>query len=109
MSLEAASSQVCGCMLNAMKYRHLALPLRLPLRALLRCLRPFAQAQMPRPMSSQAVNDRAVVMASAAEFSLQQGDVASAAATYYEVAKRTQDAEGGRTGGGSAGAHPPGG
>ncbi|WP_162527369.1 tetratricopeptide repeat protein [Casimicrobium huifangae] len=77
-----------------MKYRHLAIPVALATAGAVTLFAPLAQAQMPRPMSSQAVNDRAVVMGIlAAEFSLQQGDVASAAATYYEVAKRTQDAK----------------
>lgn len=40
------------------------------------------------------VNDRAVVLGIlAAEFSLQSGDVAAAANTYYEVAKRSRDAK----------------
>ncbi len=81
-------------MLNAMKYRHLTLAIALASTGAVTAFAPSAQAQMPRPMSSQAINDRAVVMGIlAAEFALQQGDVASAAATYYEVAKRTQDAK----------------
>jgi tetratricopeptide (TPR) repeat protein len=40
------------------------------------------------------VNDRAVVLGIlAAEFALQEGDIASAAATYAEVARRSQDAK----------------
>ena len=94
MSVEAASSQLRGCMLSVMKHRSLALAVALATAGVVTFIAPAARAQMPRPMSSQAVNDRAVVMGIlAAEFSLQQGDVTSAAATYYEVAKRTQDAK----------------
>ena len=52
----------------------------------------FAQsAQSSLPAS---INDRAVVLGIlAAEFSLQSGDVAAAANTYYEVAKRSRDAK----------------
>ena len=40
------------------------------------------------------INDRAVVLGIlAAEFSLQSGDLATAASTYFEVAKRSQDAK----------------
>ena len=43
---------------------------------------------------SATINDRAVVLGIlAAEFSLQNGDLLTAASTYYEVAKRTQDAK----------------
>lgn len=46
------------------------------------------------PMSMPQINDRAVVMGIlAAEFALQSGDVATAANTYYEVAKRSRDAK----------------
>jgi hypothetical protein len=49
----------------------------------------FAQSASVAP-----VNDRAVVLGIlAAEFSLQNGDALSAASTYYEVAKRSQDAK----------------
>jgi tetratricopeptide (TPR) repeat protein len=45
------------------------------------------------PVSAQ-VNDRAVVMGIlAAEFALQEGDIAGAAATYAEVARRSRDAK----------------
>ena len=52
---------------------------------------PLISAQsLPRA----AINDRAVVMGIlAAEFSLQNGDLPTAASTYYEVAKRSQDAK----------------
>ena len=44
--------------------------------------------------SGTPINDRAVVMGIlAAEFSLQNGDLLSAASTYYEVAKRSRDAK----------------
>ena len=43
---------------------------------------------------SAPINDRAVVLGIlAAEFSLQNGDLATAASTYFEVAKRSQDAK----------------
>ena len=72
-SVEAASSQACGCMLNAMKNRSLALAVTLATANAV-YHRAGAQAQIPRPMSSQAVNDRAVVMGIlAARFSLQRG------------------------------------
>jgi tetratricopeptide (TPR) repeat protein len=46
------------------------------------------------PLSMPQINDRAVVMGIlAAEFALQAGDVGTAANTYYEVAKRSQDAK----------------
>lgn len=46
------------------------------------------------PLSMPQINDRAVVMGIlAAEFALQGGDIATAANTYYEVAKRSQDAK----------------
>ena len=50
----------------------------------------FAQSTTATPPVS--INDRAVVLGIlAAEFSLQSGDVAAAANTYYEVAKRSRD------------------
>ena len=52
----------------------------------------FAQRVTATPPVS--INDRAVVMGIlAAEFSLQSGDVAAAANTYYEIAKRSRDAK----------------
>ena len=52
----------------------------------------FAQSAATSPPVS--INDRAVVLGIlAAEFSLQSGDVAAAANTYYEVAKRSRDAK----------------
>ena len=43
---------------------------------------------------SAPINDRAVVLGIlAAEFSLQNGDLVTAASTYFEVAKRSQDAK----------------
>ena len=52
----------------------------------------FAQSAASSPPVS--INDRAVVLGIlAAEFSLQSGDVAAAANTYYEVAKRSRDAK----------------
>ena len=52
----------------------------------------FAQSPSASPPSS--INDRAVVLGIlAAEFSLQSGDVAAAANTYYEIAKRSRDAK----------------
>ena len=62
VSVEAASSQACGCMLSAMKHRYLALAVALATASAVTFIAPLARAQMPRPMSSQAVNDRAVVM-----------------------------------------------
>ena len=52
----------------------------------------FAEsAAAPPPV---LINDRAVVLGIlAAEFALQSGDVATAANTYYEVAKRSRDAK----------------
>ena len=52
----------------------------------------FAQSPSASPQAS--INDRAVVLGIlAAEFSLQSGDVAAAANTYYEIAKRSRDAK----------------
>ena len=52
---------------------------------------PLASAQNA---SGVPINDRAVVLGIlAAEFSLQNGDLATAASTYFEVAKRSQDAK----------------
>jgi len=52
----------------------------------------FAQSAATSPPVS--INDRAVVLGIlAAEFSLQTGDIATAANTYYEVAKRSRDAK----------------
>ncbi len=52
----------------------------------------FAQSAVASPPAS--INDRAVVLGIlAAEFSLQSGDFAAAANTYYEVAKRSRDAK----------------
>ena len=54
--------------------------------------RSIAQSSASSPPAS--INDRAVVLGIlAAEFSLQSGDVATAANTYYEVAKRSRDAK----------------
>ncbi len=54
-------------------------------------LSPYVAAQNS---PSATINDRAVVLGIlAAEFSLQNGDLLTAASTYYEVAKRTQDAK----------------
>ncbi len=54
-------------------------------------LSPYVAAQNA---PSATINDRAVVLGIlAAEFSLQNGDLLTAASTYYEVAKRTQDAK----------------
>ncbi len=51
----------------------------------------FAQPSVSPP---QAVNDRALVMGVlAAEFALQEGDMATAASTYAEVARRSRDAK----------------
>ena len=51
-------------------------------------------AQSPSASPSASINDRAVVLGIlAAEFSLQSGDVAAAANTYYEIAKRSRDAK----------------
>ena len=80
-------------MLAAMKYRHLAIPVALATAGAVTLFAPLAQAQMPRPMSSQAVNDRAVVMGILAASFVAAGRCGDAAATYYEVAKRTQDAK----------------
>lgn len=54
-------------------------------------LSPLVSAQNA---AGAAINDRAVVLGIlAAEFSLQNGDLVTAASTYYEVAKRSQDAK----------------
>ncbi len=54
-------------------------------------LSPLASAQTA---TGAPINDRAVVLGIlAAEFSLQNGDLATAASTYFEVAKRSQDAK----------------
>ncbi len=59
--------------------------------ALILGLSPLVSAQT---YSTATINDRAVVMGIlAAEFSLQNGDLSSAASAYYEVAKRSQDAK----------------
>jgi tetratricopeptide (TPR) repeat protein len=56
-------------------------------------LSPVAYGQASSQPSSQP-NDRMIVLGIlAAEFSLQNGDVPTAAATYYEVAKRSKDAK----------------
>ena len=58
------------------------------------CLGGVAIAQSATPSSPVSINDRAVVMGIlAAEFSLQSGDVGTAANTYYAVAKRSRDAK----------------
>lgn len=68
-----------------MKY---AFPL---ISALILGLSPCVYAQTN---ASSPINDRAVVLGIlAAEFSLQNGDLASAAGAYYEVAKRSADAK----------------
>ncbi len=60
--------------------------------ALCICSNSFAQSASSSPPVS--INDRAVVLGIlAAEFSLQSGDVAAAANTYYEVSKRSRDAK----------------
>lgn len=72
-------------MLSVMKY---VFPL---VSALILGLSPALHAQST---SSTPSNDRAVVLGIlAAEFSLQNGDLLTAATTYYEVAKRSQDAK----------------
>ena len=72
-------------MLSFMKY---VFPL---VSALILGLSPGVYAQR---VSGTPINDRAVVLSIlAAEFSLQNGDLLSAAGTYYEVAKRSQDAK----------------
>ncbi len=80
-------------MLKAMKYTYFFVPFAAPLVAALS----FAITQpalAQSPLSAPRINDRAVVMGIlAAEFALQSGDVATAANTYYEVAKRSQDAK----------------
>ncbi|MBL8309276.1 MAG: tetratricopeptide repeat protein [Burkholderiales bacterium] len=54
---------------------------------------PAAEASRPARMVARN-DDRLIVMGIlAAEFSLQNGDIATAAATYYEVAKRSRDAK----------------
>ncbi|MBP6531600.1 MAG: hypothetical protein KA260_15885, partial [Burkholderiales bacterium] len=54
---------------------------------------PVAYGQASSQPSPQP-NDRMIVLGIlAAEFSLQNGDVPTAAATYYEVAKRSKDAK----------------
>ena len=72
-------------MLSFMKY---VFPL---VSALILGLSPSAYAQSA---ASAPINDRALVLGIlAAEFSLQNGDLLTAASTYYEVAKRSQDAK----------------
>ena len=62
--------------------------------ALAFCISGVATAQSATASPPVSINDRAVVMGIlAAEFSLQSGDVATAANTYYEVAKRSRDAK----------------
>lgn len=83
------------CMLFLMKYAS-----RFPLivapvvASVALALAPAAPAFAQGPLTMPQINDRAVVMGIlAAEFALQGGDVATAANTYYEVAKRSQDAK----------------
>ena len=72
-------------MLNLMKYSVIAVA------TLALGLSPLVSAQNA---SNAPINDRAVVLGIlAAEFSLQNGDLASAASTYFEVAKRSRDAK----------------
>lgn len=72
-------------MLKFMKYPAIVIA------SLMLGLSPLASAQNA---SRAPINDRAVVLGIlAAEFSLQNGDLATAASTYFEVAKRSQDAK----------------
>ena len=58
------------------------------------CVSGSSFAQSPSASPPASINDRAVVLGIlAAEFSLQSGDVAAAANTYYEIAKRSLDAK----------------
>ncbi|MEO7255388.1 MAG: tetratricopeptide repeat protein, partial [Casimicrobium sp.] len=58
------------------------------------CVSGSSLAQSAAASPPVSINDRAVVLGIlAAEFSLQSGDVATAANTYYEVAKRSRDAK----------------
>ncbi len=58
------------------------------------CVSGSSVAQNASASPPATINDRAVVLGIlAAEFSLQSGDVAAAANTYYEVAKRSRDAK----------------
>ena len=58
------------------------------------CVSGSSFAQGTTASQPVSINDRAVVLGIlAAEFSLQSGDVATAANTYYEVAKRSRDAK----------------
>ncbi len=83
--MHAVSSANAGCMLSFMKY---VFPL---VSALILGLSPGVYAQRA---SGTPINDRAVVLGIlAAEFSLQNGDLLTAASTYYEVAKRSRDAK----------------
>lgn len=62
--------------------------------ALALCVSGSSVAQSAAASAPVSINDRAVVLGIlAAEFSLQSGDVAAAANTYYEVAKRSRDAK----------------
>ncbi len=83
-------------MLFAMKYTRPATCLSLVLAPLVAAvsLATAMPAVAQAPLSKPQVNDRAVVLGIlAAEFALQSGDIATAANTYYEVAKRSQDAK----------------
>jgi len=72
-------------MLNIMKYPAIVIAF------MALGLSPLVSAQNA---ASAPINDRAVVLGIlAAEFSLQNGDLATAASTYFEVAKRSQDAK----------------
>jgi tetratricopeptide (TPR) repeat protein len=82
------------CMLLFMKYPRAPFAskvLALTAAAAL-CICGTSLAQSTAASAPVSMNDRAVVLGIlAAEFSLQSGDVAAAANTYYEVAKRSRD------------------
>ncbi len=79
-------------MLDAMKRRPLATGVSLVLAALAAPLALPAYAQRDLAPSAPALSERsAVTGVLAAEFALRQGDLAAAADTYFEIAKRGSD------------------
>ncbi len=83
-------------MLLLMKYPIVPFPSKFTtlIAAVALCVSSSSLAQSATVWPPVSSNDRAVVLGIlAAEFSLQSGDVAAAANTYYEVAKRTRDAK----------------
>ena len=84
------------CMLPFMKYPLATFSSKFAslLAAVALCIGGHSSAQSAAASPPVSINERAVVLGIlAAEFSLQSGDVAAAANTYYEVAKRSRDAK----------------